>query len=206
MKKNQTKKVKVATRKLTTIIGEIRATLRTDTASVIRRGNLLIEAKAQVEDGKWLTWLDENVSMNVRTAQLAMAAARFASKYESDSYLNLSVTALYAISGKPEIYTDKIVAAILREAETKPVSEERVLDIAYNMRPKPPAPEAADTEKQAEAEAEAKEKEAAEAAAEAAEAAALIDGPPPSCHRRRRRRRRRARHRCWWRSNEPVKA
>jgi hypothetical protein len=180
--KKTVKKIKVLAthRELKIIVAEIRETLRTDTAAVVRRGGLLIEAKDIVDHhGDWLPWLDDNFGMDPRTAQKAMAAARFVAKYESDSYLNLSVGALYAISGSSfAAYTDKAVAAILREAATKHVNEARAFEIALATMPPVDSTEAAvDTENLITPEQEAAQEN--QDILEAAAAAAIIDGPPP---------------------------
>ena len=44
-------------RELVTIVAEIHETFRNDTASVVKRGELIIEAKQQVKHGEWLQWL-----------------------------------------------------------------------------------------------------------------------------------------------------
>jgi hypothetical protein len=61
--------MKTPARTLKTIVGEIRGTLRNDVASIIKRGQLLLEAKEQVEHGKWLPWLEENFDMAERSAR-----------------------------------------------------------------------------------------------------------------------------------------
>ena len=93
------KKPKAPTRELATIVAEIHETFRNDTASVVKRGDLLIEAKQQVKHGEWLLWLDTYFCMDARTAQRAMAAAKFAAKYDTAVVFNLNVDALYALSG-----------------------------------------------------------------------------------------------------------
>ena len=51
------KKPKAPARELVTIVAEIHETFRNDTASVVKRGELIIEAKQQVKHGEWLQWL-----------------------------------------------------------------------------------------------------------------------------------------------------
>ena len=158
------KKTKVATRKLATIVAEIHETNRNDIGNVIRRGNLLLEAKAQLnKHGAWLTWLDQNFSMDARTAQRAIAAAKFAAKYDSKSFLNLTVEALYKLSSGG--YPSKTVNAVMREAKSKTVNAQRVGVIWAETVLLPTAEEIID---QAKAAAEAK-----------AEAEEILDGLPP---------------------------
>jgi hypothetical protein len=166
------KKKKAAARELATIAAEIRETYRNDTGNVIKRGNLLLEAKAQVKHGEWLPWLDENFSMDERTAQRAMAAAKFAAKYDGVSYLNLSVEALYELSAGD--YSAKVVKAVIKEAKTKPVSAQRVWDIEESFTPKLKTVE--ELEAQMTAEGEAEEQREAEGQAEAKK---ILDGPSP---------------------------
>jgi hypothetical protein len=45
-------------------------------ASAIEAGERLLEAKAQLDHGKWLPWLKEHVDLSERTAQLYMRLAR----------------------------------------------------------------------------------------------------------------------------------
>ena len=68
-------KQKAAARSLATIVCEIRKTLKDDIGNIIRRGELLQEAKVQLEHGQWLPWLEDNFAMKERTAQRAMAVA-----------------------------------------------------------------------------------------------------------------------------------
>jgi Protein of unknown function (DUF3102) len=117
MKTNQT----APARTLATIVGEIRKTLSNDTANVIRRGQLLIEAKDQLEHGEWLPWLEDNFDMDERTAQRAMAVAEFASKYDNLSDLRLKKSALYELSTKR--YPANVVEAVLNEAKSQTVND-----------------------------------------------------------------------------------
>jgi hypothetical protein len=151
-------------RPLATIVGEIRGTFRADVGNVIRRGELLIEAKEQVEHGQWLAWLDQNFEMDDRTAQRAMAAAEFAAKYDTVSILNLSVSALYDLSAGCRSLD--VVAAAMAEAATKPVNRPRLWGIVGELAP----PVDAETRRRVlgiltDAEVEAK---------------AILDGPPPT--------------------------
>lgn len=172
-RKTEIKKPKAARRELVTIVAEIHETCRNDIGNVIKRGNLLIEAKDQVKHGEWLTWLDQNFAMDARTAQRAMAAAKFATKYDSVSYLNLSVDALYELSAGD--YSEKVVKAAMNEAKTKPVSAQRLWDIEESLAPQPKTPE--EIEAQITAEREAAEQREAQ---EQAEAEKTLDDPPPT--------------------------
>jgi hypothetical protein len=93
------KKPKVVARPLDVITREIGAALRSETVCVITSGTLLLEAKAQVERGQWLPWLEKNFDLSERTAQNYMKAAEFAAQIRNDvADLNVSPTVLYALA------------------------------------------------------------------------------------------------------------
>jgi hypothetical protein len=163
------KQSKAPAHSLATIVAEIRRTFRGDIANIIKRGNLLQEAKDQLERGQWPPWLEENFLMDERTAQRAMAAAKFAAKYDNLSDLRLTKSALYELSS--EDYPTKVVKAVLNEAKSVIVSHQRVWEINGDLNP--PEPEAVEDW---DAEIKRREQEQAEAEAEAEK---LLDGPPP---------------------------
>jgi hypothetical protein len=139
------KKPKAPTRELATIVAEIHETFRNDTASVVKRGDLLIEAKQQVKHGEWLLWLDTYFCMDARTAQRAMAAAKFAAKYDTAVVFNLNVDALYALSGGD--FATKVVAAVMAKAATQPIRTRTIYDIEESLEPPPQATKLPDPEK-----------------------------------------------------------
>jgi hypothetical protein len=55
----------------------------------IRAGELLIEAKTQVEHGEWLPWLEANFPGSVRSAQGYMRIARNRAKYATVAHLGV---------------------------------------------------------------------------------------------------------------------
>ena len=164
-------KQKAAARSLATIVGEIRKTLRNDIGNIIKRGDLLLEAKDQLGHGEWLPWLEENFDMEERTAQRAMAAAKFAAKYDNVSDLRLTKAALYELSTGD--YPPKVIKAALKEAASKQVNHWRVDEINDELNPPKPEP----TEDFPEHD-ELKERLRAEAELDA-EAEKILDGPPP---------------------------
>jgi hypothetical protein len=85
-------------RTLADISGELRAALTRETADLLMIGSLLIEAKAKVAHGEWLSWLKQEFSMSDRTAAKYIKAAEFADKFELGSNLNISPSALYLLS------------------------------------------------------------------------------------------------------------
>jgi hypothetical protein len=164
-------KPKAAARSLATIVGEIRKTLRNDIGNIIKRGELLQEAKDQLEHGQWLPWLEENFSMEERTAQRAMAAAKFAAKYDNVTDLRLTKSALYELSTGD--YPPKVIKAVLKEAASKQVNHWRVDEINDELNP--PKPEPIEDFPESD---ELKERLRAEAELDA-EMEKILDGPPP---------------------------
>jgi hypothetical protein len=190
-------KRKNSVRSLATIVGEIRGTMRNDVANIIKRGTLLQEAKDQFEHGQWLPWLQDNLGMEERSAQRAMAAAKFAAKFDNLSDLQLSKSALYELSAGDE-YPPKVIKAVLKEAKSKLVDAQRVYDIDAELNPPPRVPETDDLPKRPpEADAPAP---APAPAPSWAEAEKILDGPPPNCRRPYRRNRR---CRSFWLSSTP---
>jgi len=152
-------------RDLELITGDLRDVLAREAKDVVTIGNLLIEARSQLDHGQWLPWLAGNFSSSARTAENYMAAARFATKYETVADLKLRPSALYLLGGELDdphgLFNRKVVKAILKEAETEWVSATRAYDIERSLRPKPsPKP----TEEEIVDDAEIEE---------------LLDGPPP---------------------------
>ena len=52
------------------------AALKSSIKHAMAAGDLLIEAKAQLQHGQWLPWLAEHCEISERAAQLYMRAAR----------------------------------------------------------------------------------------------------------------------------------
>lgn len=73
--------------------------LRRSVESGIAAGELLIEAKGQLQHGQWLPWLRENCDISERTAQLYMRLAKHRKEIEATAksataaYLTLNETA-----------------------------------------------------------------------------------------------------------------
>ena len=57
------------------ITEQIKTHLDRITTDIIEVGNLLIEAKKQVEHGDWQLWLDHNFKLSYRTAAKFMSCA-----------------------------------------------------------------------------------------------------------------------------------
>jgi hypothetical protein len=152
-------------RNLATIVVEIKKSLRNDIGNIIKRGELLQEAKDQLEHGQWLPWLEENFDMGERSAQRAMLVAEFAAKYDNLTDLQLTKGVLYELSS--EDYSEEVIKAVLKEAESKLVNDDKLYDIYNELCPPEPEPTEEgipETDERAEAEAEAEE---------------ILDGDPP---------------------------
>ena len=57
----------------------------------INAGNLLLQAKAHVKHGAWLTWMKENCEVSERTAQAYMRLAREYPKLETSKAQRLRI-------------------------------------------------------------------------------------------------------------------
>jgi hypothetical protein len=150
-------------RPLEVIARELRLALKRETKDIITIGDLLSEAKKQVDYGEWLPWLRDGFSLSERTAQRYIAASNFAAKYDTVADLDLSPSALYLVSGGE--VPAKAVAAIMKEAAAKRVDVDRARAIAA-----PFLREQSD---------EAAKAEAKAAAAHRDEANELLDASPP---------------------------
>jgi Protein of unknown function (DUF3102) len=72
--------------------------------AAVECGELLLQAKAQIEHGEWLFWLQANTHISIRQSQKYMRLARAAAagvKYDSDSHLTLE-TALSLTSERKD--------------------------------------------------------------------------------------------------------
>jgi len=171
-------KQKKAARCLVSIVSEMRTTLRDDVANIIKRGELLREAKDQLEHGQWLPWLEDNFDMGERSAQRAMLVAEFAAKYDRLTDLNLTKGALYALASG-EYPANVIQAVIARGVSELPASsghslftESTLDDINAELNPEPVGDEEPDEQDEDDQEAE-------EQSEDEAEAEDILDGPPP---------------------------
>jgi hypothetical protein len=166
-------------RPLEVIASEMQIAMSRESANIIAIGNLLIEAKAQVQHGHWLRWLGDNFGSSVSTAENYVAAAGFAEKFPTVANLRLRPSALYLLAqtlDEPSIlYTDEAIETIFKEAETRWVSAGKAREIAHRLYEERAAETiAAETADQSEAErAEQAEQDLQ------AEADAILGGPPP---------------------------
>jgi hypothetical protein len=135
-KKSKVPKAKTAKaqlRDLSTIIIKIKGTFRDDICNIVGRGELLQQAKEQIEHDGWLTWLETNFNWDEEMAQRAMSVAKFAAKYDTVSVLNLTKGVLYGLSSGG--FPDKVVKAVLKEATSGPIKIERLHEITRKGQP-----------------------------------------------------------------------
>ena len=160
--------IEKAQRDIDIIASDLQTALKGEVADILAIGNLLLEAKDQLEHGEWLPWLKLNFGASTRSAQNYMAAARFAAKYATVAHLKLRPTALYWLSD--DLTSREEIEAIFKVAETEWVDYDRAFDIANSL----------NEELTDDSDDEAAE-EAREQAAEAArtEAEEILAGPPP---------------------------
>lgn len=103
----------------------IRARLRKSTADIIETGRDLLAVKAKLDHGTFVAWVEKDLKLLARTAQLYMSAARLAAKNEIVSLFQ--PTTVYRLAA--ESMPDDIRAAILTRAEAGDVpSDKQVKD------------------------------------------------------------------------------
>jgi hypothetical protein len=116
-------------RDLSVILDDIEAILKSDTANVIRIGNLLIEAKKQVLHGEWLPLLKERFDFSDRTARNYIKAAKFAaSKSETISDLRIAPLVLYALAAGDK-FPEGVEERILKAAAGERIDMNRAMEI-----------------------------------------------------------------------------
>jgi hypothetical protein len=139
-----------------------------------------------VKHGAWLTWLAEHFDGSTSTATNYMHAAEFAIKFPTVTNLKLRPAALYVLGLMMDEWDQAVIDAILAEAETVCVNEDRVWEIERATRPVQDTDDDDTEETGTEAEEDetggedAEEEDENEEDTEAAEAAAILDGAPPS--------------------------
>jgi hypothetical protein len=129
-KKSKAPKAKTAKaepRDVATIVTKIKRTFRDDICNIIRRGELLQQARDQIEHDGWLTWLETNFNWDEHMAQRAMSVAKFTAKYDTVSALNLTKGVLYGLASGG--FPDKVVKTLLKEATSGPIKIERLYEI-----------------------------------------------------------------------------
>src|SRR5262249_60529384 len=66
--------------------------------NVIEVGDLLLEARAQWEPGRWLAWLDAELDMSADSAERRMSVAKLAGRFRKLRNLRLAKTSLYRLA------------------------------------------------------------------------------------------------------------
>jgi Protein of unknown function (DUF3102) len=99
------KKTKAPRRKTTAldrITARLRTALRHKTENTILIGNILIEAREELQHGDWQSYLSENFDLSYRTAVRYVDAAEYVTrKSKSDTvadFANLAPTVLYRLA------------------------------------------------------------------------------------------------------------
>jgi hypothetical protein len=85
-------------RKLSDIESEIGKALRAERKNLFEIGALLIEARAKVDHGGWLPWLEKNFGKSERTAQNYMMASEWREKNATVANLKLRPSAIYDLA------------------------------------------------------------------------------------------------------------
>jgi hypothetical protein len=98
----------------------INALRKTASSTILEIGFRLIEAKALVEHGDWLPWLERNFQWTDRTAQRYISVYGLASKYDTVSDLELPLKALYQLAAP------STPAAAIEEVITRAESGEKL--------------------------------------------------------------------------------
>jgi hypothetical protein len=168
--------MKQQARHLNVIASELQTAMRAESSSIIAIGRLLIEARAQLEHGQWLEWLGANFDRSIRSAENYMSAATFVSKIETSkiaTVANIRPSALYLLASLDDVADRDLIEAVLKEAESGWVTEDRVWQIRAELPP-------TEAEIAAGIEAEKKREEWLETEKKRREELdALLDGPPP---------------------------
>jgi hypothetical protein len=126
-------------RDLREIAANLQIALRSKPTDVIAVGNLLIEARDQLDHGDFLPWVKE-FDVKVSSAYNYIYAARFVAKFPIVIARNLKLRPCalyelgYEIQRSYRMLDDQSIEAILREAERKWVTGNRVRQIALQRK------------------------------------------------------------------------
>jgi hypothetical protein len=173
-------KRKTPRRPLSAITADVIVALKSETKNIIRLGELLAEAKDQLDHGGWLNWLQNNFILSERTARNYLATFKLVKRLgisATVSDLKINVSALYLLVEWHRYFSPDDIKLLLDTAKTKWITRDNLWDLIGAERKA--------RVETAKAEAEAKSEAAAEAGAETkqakaeAETAAILDGPPP---------------------------
>jgi len=79
----------------------IRTTLKSALVHAMNTGDLLLEAKAQLDHGQWMPWLREHCEMSGRTARLYMRLAKSREAIEAHDVASLTLNAAARLLASP---------------------------------------------------------------------------------------------------------
>lgn len=122
-------------RPLDVIAAELNSALKRETTDIIKIGGLLVEAKAQLPHGEWLSWVTEHFPLSKSTVANYVNAYKFAVEFPTVGNLKIRPTALYMLASG--VFNGKEIAVILKKAETQWVDS----TIAYQIKPQPIRPQ-----------------------------------------------------------------
>jgi Protein of unknown function (DUF3102) len=126
---------KKAQRSLEAIAAELSSALKREATDIIKIGGLLVEVKARLPHGEWLTWVTEHFPLSKSTVANYVNAYKFAIQIPNVGNLKIRPSALYMLASG--IFNGKEIAVILKKAETQWVDS----TIAYQIKPQPIRPE-----------------------------------------------------------------
>jgi Protein of unknown function (DUF3102) len=180
------KKTKAPRRKTTAldrITARLRTALRHKTENTILIGNILIEAREELQHGDWQSYLSENFDLSYRTAVRYVDAAEYVTrKSKSDTvadFANLAPTVLYRLAAGHQ-YNEQEEAAILAATRERRIDDDAATAICEELAPQPADDDADHQEGDGEGGGDDEIAAILDAAeAEDAEIAAILDGPPP---------------------------
>jgi hypothetical protein len=116
-------------RPLEVIAAELNSALKRETTDIIKIGGLLVEAKAQLPHGKWLSWIAEHFPLSKSTVANYVNAYKFAIQFPNVGNLKIRPSALYMLASG--VFNARDIAIILKKAETQWVDSA----IAYQIKP-----------------------------------------------------------------------
>jgi DUF3102 family protein len=108
--------------------------------SIFDTGDLLIEAKDQLDHGRFLDWLDSEFDWSHATAANYMNAARLAAKFLTVRNLPIPARVLYELDPDDEDLP-KIIAALEKACEHGPLKVTAAEDVIRLVRPDEPPPD-----------------------------------------------------------------
>ena len=98
---------------------EIEGYLKKSLEKAIRLGELLIEQKANVKHGEWLTWIDANLSFTDRTARNYMRLYRERDRLKTETISDIAKKASVSRQAIYDVINDQYDSKKVKQAITK---------------------------------------------------------------------------------------